>query len=497
MSTLPPGASRSFPALAHDYADLPEAFHARVAPTPVRAPRLLVLNTALCRTLDIEPDALPPQAWAGLLSGNDLPRGARPVAMAYAGHQFGQFVPQLGDGRAILLGELRGADGTLRDLHLKGAGRTPFSRSGDGRAALGPVLREYLVSEAMHALGIPTTRALAAVATGETVQREAPRPGAILARVAASHLRVGTFEYFAARGDVPSLKRLADFTRARHPTQHGDQDPYLALLASVLEGQARLVAQWMGIGFVHGVMNTDNSALSGETLDYGPCAFLDVYHPGAVFSAIDHHGRYAYGNQPRIADWNLARLAECLLPLVDTDPRRAVDRVMPILERFPERIGAHWLEGMRRKLGLETAETEDTGLIQELLTLMEREEADFTRTFHHLVGLAGDPEARTPPPGLRRPEAFNEWLTRWRERLGHEPASPADRSRAMARVNPVRIPRNHRVEQALEAAHSGEMAPFLALLEAVTHPFEARPEWAAFDTPPGPGERVTRTFCGT
>ncbi|MBK1692943.1 protein adenylyltransferase SelO [Ectothiorhodospira mobilis] len=501
MAARPHPDPLPFPALEQIYARLPRGFHARVSPAGAPAPRLLMLNTALCRELGIDPGAGTAEAWAGLLSGNRLPRGAEPVAMAYAGHQFGQFVPQLGDGRALLLGEIWDAAGGLRDLHLKGAGRTPFSRTGDGRAALGPVLREYLVGEAMHALGIPTTRALGAVATGETVLRDPPQPGAILARVAASHIRVGTFEYFAARRDIPALRQLADLTLARHPPQEATQetqdDPYRALLASAVERQARLVAQWMGIGFVHGVMNTDNTALSGETLDYGPCAFLDVYRPGAVFSAIDHHGRYAYGNQPRIAEWNLARLAECLLPLVDTDPQRAVERVMPILERFPERVGACWLEGMRRKLGLETAETEDTPLIQDLLALMEQEEADFTLTFRHLTTLAEDPENQAAPPGWSRGEAFASWRVRWHHRLGREPGDAARPARIMARANPLRIPRNHRVEQALEAARAGDLEPFRHLLEAVTHPFEARPEWAAFDTPPQPGERVTRTFCGT
>lgn len=498
MAAHPQPDPLPFPALEQIYAHLPRGFHAPVTPAGAPAPRLLVLNGALCRDLGIDPGALTAQAWAGLLSGNRLPRGSEPVAMAYAGHQFGQFVPQLGDGRALLLGEIWDAAGNLRDLHLKGAGRTPFSRTGDGRAALGPVLREYLVGEAMHALGIPTTRALGAVATGETVARDTPQPGAILARVAASHIRVGTFEYFAARQDIPALRQLADLTLARHPPREArEDDPYRALLASAVERQARLVAQWMCVGFVHGVMNTDNTALSGETLDYGPCAFLDVYRPGAVFSSIDHHGRYAYGNQPRMAEWNLTRLAECLLPLMDSDPQRAVDRVMPILERFPERIGDYWLEGMRRKLGLESAEAEDAPLIRDLLGLMEQEEADFTLTFRHLTTLAEDPEHPAAPPGWSRGEAFASWRDRWQRRLGREPGDAARPARIMARANPVRIPRNHRLEQALESARAGDLGPFTNLLEAVTHPFEDRPQWAVFNTPPEPGERVTRTFCGT
>ncbi|MFN8991098.1 MAG: protein adenylyltransferase SelO, partial [Betaproteobacteria bacterium] len=368
----------------HSYRALPERFYAALAPTPVREPRLVAFNAPLARELGLDPGAVQPHA-ARIFSGNQLPPDASPLALAYAGHQFGHFVPQRGDGRAILLGELVDASGVRRDLQLKGAGRTPFSRGGDGRAALGPVLREYLVSEAMHALGIPTTRALAAVLTGEPVFRDDALPGAVLTRVAASHVRVGTFQYFAARGDTEGLRALADWVIARHYPEAAQADnPALALLAAVCERQAALVARWMMVGFVHGVMNTDNTTISGETIDYGPCAFMDAYHPETVFSSIDHQGRYAFANQPGIAQWNLTRLAECLLPLIEPDADRAVSLATEVIEAFAGRFQRHWTHGMRAKLGLATQEEGDAALASELLELLQGAQADYTLAFRRL-----------------------------------------------------------------------------------------------------------------
>src|SRR5438132_10351269 len=356
----------------HSYSALAPRIYARVGPTPVANPQLVVFNRCLAKELGLDPDVIEREA-AAMLSGNQLPDDSNPIAMAYAGHQFGNFVPQLGDGRAILLGELRGRDGVLRDLQLKGAGLTPFSRDGDGRAALGPMLREYLISEAMHALGIPTTRSLAVVTTGEQVFREDVLPGAVLTRVAASHIRVGTFQYFAARGDQDAVRELLDYVIARHYPEARDADvPALAVLKAVAQRQATLIADWMLVGFIHGVMNSDNMAISGETIDYGPCAFMDEYHPNTVFSSIDHSGRYAYGNQPAIAQWNLARLAEALLPLLDPDPEKAVALATEVLEEFPGRFGDYWLSGMRKKLGLQTREEGDAELVRALLDWMAK-----------------------------------------------------------------------------------------------------------------------------
>ena len=435
-----------------------------------------------------------------VLAGNRVPEGAAPIAQAYAGHQFGNFVPQLGDGRAILLGEVVGRDGVRRDIQLKGSGPTPFSRMGDGRAALGPVLREYLVSEAMAALGVPTTRALAAVVTGEPVVRETLLPGAVLTRVAASHVRVGTFQYFAARGDVDGLRTLADYVIARHdPDCAGDAQPYRAMLDGVVARQAALVAQWMGLGFIHGVMNTDNTSVSGETIDYGPCAFMDAYDPATVFSAIDRGGRYAFGNQPRVMWWNLARLAEALLPLLDEDQERAVEVANEALASFGPRFEAARVRVMRRKLGLMTEREGDDALGDALLEAMAANGADFTLTFRGLcdaaTGREGDEAVRVL---FAEPGAFNAWAVRWRERLAVDEVSPEVRRAAMRGVNPAFIPRNHQVERALEAAVSrGDYQPFEALLEVVLRPYEDRPEVAAFGLPPRAEERVRQTFCGT
>jgi uncharacterized protein YdiU (UPF0061 family) len=488
----------------HSYAALPPRFLERVRPTAVTQPGLVVLNAPLAAQLGLDPDTLEPRA-AALFSGNELPEDAEPLAMAYAGHQFGNFVPQLGDGRAILLGELRGPDGMLRDLQLKGGGRTRYSRGGDGRAALGPMLREYLVSEAMHALGIPTTRSLAVVTTGERVLRDTgPLPGAVLARVAASHVRVGTFEYFAARGDDDGVRTLLDYVIARHyPEARAAALPALALLAAVVERQAALLADWMRVGFIHGVMNTDNMAISGETIDYGPCAFMDHYDSRKVFSSIDRGGRYAYANQPRIAQWNLARFAETLLPLLDPDGETAVRLATDELQRFEARCDAHLLTAIRRKLGLATEEQGDGALVSGLLACLQEGSVDFTLAFRRLCDVAGADAAESPAWAALRAlfpveSALDAWLEEWRARVAHEARSPVERAAAMRRVNPAYIARNHRVEAALQAATgSGDFGPFRTLLDIVQHPWDERPGQLGFMQPPEPAECVLQTFCGT
>jgi serine/tyrosine/threonine adenylyltransferase len=484
----------------HTYAALPEAFFARVDPTPVAAPRLIAMNGPLAAELGVDAGARGPEAWAAVFAGNTVPRGATPIAMAYAGHQFGQFVPQLGDGRAILLGEVRDATGALRDVQLKGAGRTPFSRNGDGRAALGPVLREYLVGEAMHALGIPATRALAAVTTGERIARDGMVPGAVLTRVAASHVRVGTFQYFAARADFESVRRLADYVIDRHyPDARATDRPYLALLEGVTARQALLVARWLQIGFIHGVMNTDNMAVSGETIDFGPCAFMDSYDPAAVFSSIDRRGRYAYGNQPAAAQWNLARLAETLLPLLDADPERAIERATGAISEFTPRFDEHWLAGMRAKLGLRTVEAGDLEIIRRWLDLMHANRTDFTLAFRRLSDAALAPDSDASLRELfANTGAYEEWAAGWRARLVREASDPATRAAAMRQVNPAYIPRNHRIEQAIVAAvERDDYAAFFTLLDVVSRPFIASESTAGFASPPRPDELVTQTFCGT
>jgi uncharacterized protein YdiU (UPF0061 family) len=480
------------------YRRLPERFFAALAPAAVAAPRLIAFNRPLAVELGLGVAAIEPRA-AELFSGNALPADAEPIALAYAGHQFGHFVPQLGDGRALLLGELVDVHGRRRDVQLKGSGPTPFSRRGDGRAALGPVLREYLVSEAMHALGVPTTRSLAAVASGETVWREQPLPGAVLTRVAASHIRIGTFEYFAARRDDAAVRQLAGHAIARHDAAlAGAPRPYLGLLEAVTARQAALVARWLQVGFVHGVMNTDNMALSGETIDYGPCAFLDAYDPAAVFSSIDHHGRYAFANQPRIAQWNLARLAETLLPLIDADTQAAVAAATAVLDTFPARFAQHWLDGMRAKLGLATAAAGDQALVQGLLDALHAGAADYTLAFRRLCDAAAEPGAEAELRALcADPTALDAWLPRWRARLAAEPRPAAERARAMRAVNPLFIPRNHRIEQAIGAAIGGDFAPFARLATVLARPFDDQPEHAELALPPRPEERVLQTFCGT
>ena len=467
----------------------------QAAPAP--APRLLMLNEELATELGVDADALGAADGVAVLAGNAKPEGSSPVAQAYAGHQFGGFSPRLGDGRALLLGEVLDVHGRRRDLHLKGSGRTPFARGGDGKAAVGPMLREYVIGEAMHALGIPTTRALAVVATGDSVARETMLPGAVLTRVAASHLRVGTFEYAARRDDPALVRRLADHAIARHhPNASEAENPYLGLFESVVDVQASLVARWMLVGFIHGVMNTDNMTISGETIDYGPCAFMDAYDPSTVFSSIDHGGRYAYGNQPHIAQWNLARLAETLLALFHVDPDTAAAAATDVLQSFPDRFHQYWSHGMRAKLGMTHDQEEDGALIDDLLTLMVIHSVDYTSGFRALSSAVLGDAARARSL-FAEPSAFDAWAERWRARLSSEGAVPQTVAEAMDRVNPVYIARNHQVEEALAAASAGDTGPFHRLLAVLVQPFEERPGLEPYAAPAPPGFGEYRTFCGT
>ncbi len=485
----------------NSYAQLPERFYASLPPSPVPSPRLIRLNEELARHLRLDPRQLSNESGIEILAGNRVPDGATPLAMAYAGFQFGGWVPQLGDGRAILLGEVIDADGVRRDIQLKGAGRTPFSRMGDGRAVLGPVLREYIVSEAMAALGIPTTRSLAAVFTGEEIMRERFLPGAVLTRIAGSHVRVGTFQYFAARRDVEALRLLADYVITRHyPELEGVGEPYLALLGAVIDRQASLVADWQLVGFIHGVMNTDNMSIAGETIDYGPCAFMDVFHPETVFSSIDHMGRYAYHNQPSIAHWNLAGFAQTLLPLVSDDQEDAVARATEVVNTFPERFQAFYAAGLYRKIGLAEIRKGDDELAQSLLSCMAENRADFTLSFRRLCSLQSDgTEADDTMRELFADgSAFDQWVVRWRKRLAIEGRSDLERQTDMRCVNPAFIPRNHRVEQVIRAAEDdGNLVPFDELVNVLAAPYEDQPGCEWFENPPHSEEIVRQTFCGT
>lgn len=463
----------------NSYARLPARFFAAQAPTPVPHPELIALNVELAEELGLDAQALGGVEGAEIFAGNRLPEGAEPIAQAYAAHQFGHWVPQLGDGRAVLLGEVNGANGR-RDIQLKGAGRTPFSRNGDGRAWLGPVLREYLVSEAMHRLHIPTTRALAAVRTGAPVQRETVLPGAVLTRVAASHIRVGTFQFFAARGDVDGLEILTNHVIARH---YPDVKSPMELLHAVINAQAVLIAKWISVGFIHGVMNTDNMAVSGETIDYGPCAFMDTYHPDTLFSSIDRQGRYAYSNQPAIGAWNLAQFASCLIPLMG-DETAAVAEATEAVHGFMDVYERHWLAAFRAKLGLVGDEADDRDLIEGLLAIMATGAADFTNTFRSL----GQDTARDQ---FIDPGAFDAWLPAWQERRAPDYAS------LIAAANPAIIPRNHRIQQAIDASVAGDDALFHRLNNALKTPFELTEENADLARPPLESEQVLQTFCGT
>jgi uncharacterized protein YdiU (UPF0061 family) len=484
----------------NSYARLPDRFFARLRPTPVAAPRLVRLNEKLARHLGLDPERLAAPEGVAFLAGNFVPEKGEPLAMAYAGHQFGTFVPQLGDGRAILLGEIVDRDGARRDIQLKGSGPTPFSRRGDGRAALGPVLREYVVSEAMAALGIPTTRSLAVVTSGETVWRETPLPGAVLTRVASSHIRVGTFQYFASREDVDAVRRLADYVIARHyPEVAAAANPYRALLDTVISRQAELVAKWLLVAFIHGVMNTDNMSIAGETIDYGPCAFMDTYHPATVFSSIDSAGRYAYGNQPTIAQWNLARLAETFLPLFADDKDTAVKEAQEAIDAFAARFETAYAAGLRRKLGLFESRADDLSLAQDLLERMAANAADFTLTFRFLCDAVIGPEGDVPVRRLfSDPSAFDDWAARWRTRLAEEGGEASERRTMMRAVNSAFIPRNHLVEEAISAAvNNGDFSPFENLLTVLSTPYEDQPTFARYADPPRPDQIVHQTFCGT
>ncbi|MDQ0755009.1 YdiU family protein [Arthrobacter sp. B3I4] len=470
---------------ARDFAELAIPWRAEEAPDP----RLLVLNEPLAVDLGLDPDYLRSPEGTLLLIGNGLPDGATPVAQAYAGHQFGWYAPRLGDGRALLLGELTHADGRLRDVHLKGSGRTPFARGGDGRAVVGPMLREYIVSESMHALGVPTTRSLAVVATGRPVQRDTVLPGAVLTRVASSHLRVGSFQYARATGDIDLLRRLADYAISRHhPAAAEAENRYLALFEAVVEAQASLLARWMLVGFVHGVMNTDNMTISGETIDYGPCAFMDAFDPAASFSSIDETGRYAYRNQPPVAEWNLARLAETLLPLIHDDQDKAAELAVEALGGFRPQYSAAWAAGMKAKIGLRGVKDDAASpLVDELLALLQAARADYTSFFRALAQAARG-RRESARNMVADAAAFESWAERW---CALEPDADA-----MDRVNPVYIPRNHLVEEALAAGTDGDVGPLGRLMEAVSSPFDERPGLERY-AEPGPEDTAYRTFCGT
>ena len=476
----------------NSYARLPEPFYVRIAPVPVNAPRLVILNQALAKSLGLNFNILSGEDAAQLFAGNVLPQTAEPIAQAYAGHQFGSFT-MLGDGRAILMGEHLTPSGGRLDVQFKGSGQTPFSRRGDGRAALGPMLREYIISEAMHALGIPSTRSLAVVTTGETVLRETPLPGAILTRVAASHIRVGTFEYAARLKDGMYVKTLSDYAIQRHyPELFETTNPYLALLQRVIDQQASLVARWLLVGFIHGVMNTDNMAISGETIDYGPCAFMDEYDPYTVFSSIDYQGRYGYHNQSRAAQWNLARFAETLLPLLDPVQEKALALAEEAVHAFSDIFQQYWLAGMRKKLGLLTEEAGDTELIEALLMCMHKHRADYTNTFRALTAES------LPGDDLFQDSAFTAWHTQWQARLARQSESKTSAYSVMRVHNPAILPRNHRVEAALTAASEhNDYKEMQRLLEVVTDPYADTPEYRKYRTPPSTAERVQQTFCGT
>ncbi|WP_202077893.1 protein adenylyltransferase SelO [Caldalkalibacillus salinus] len=474
------------------YIDLPSSFFSMIDPVPVRSPELTILNEDLAASLGLDDEVLQSDEGIAVFAGNNVPEGTKPLAQAYAGHQFGHFT-MLGDGRAVLIGEHITPSGERLDIQLKGSGRTPYSRGGDGRATLGPMLREYIISEAMHALGIPTTRGLAVVTTGEIVLREKELPGAILTRVADSHIRVGTFQYAANMGKDEDLKNLADYTIERHFSALKDENqPYLALLKDVVDRQASLIAKWQLVGFIHGVMNTDNMTISGETIDYGPCAFMDTYDPATVFSSIDTQGRYAYGNQPPIGGWNLARFAESLLPLLHDDQEEAVKLAQDVVSDYPKRVEQYWLNGMRAKLGLFHEEKEDKSLIQDLLRLMKEQGADFTNTFRAITF------DQLEDTDLQDASDFKQWYEQWQVRRNRQKESADDAQQLMKKSNPAVIPRNHRVEEALEAAvERGDYSVMTQLLEVLSKPYAHTPDQEAYTTPPPPSDRPYRTFCGT
>jgi serine/tyrosine/threonine adenylyltransferase len=478
--------------LDNSYARLPKSFFTRHNPTPVSSPKLAILNHSLATSLGLDVHALQSEVGIAVLAGNHIPEGAEPLAQAYAGHQFGHFT-MLGDGRAVLLGEQITPEGERFDIQLKGPGRTPYSRGGDGRAALGPMLREYIISEAMHALGIPTTRSLAVVTTGESVIRETYLPGAILTRVAASHIRVGTFQYVAKWGTIEELRILADYTLERHyPEVEANESRYLSLLKEVLKRQAELITKWQLVGFIHGVMNTDNMTISGETIDYGPCAFMDTFDPATVFSSIDREGRYAYGNQPYMALWNLSRFAETLLPLLHDDQEQAVKLAEDALSNFAKVFEANWLNGMRAKLGIFNEEELDKALINELLNIMQKYHADYTNTFLALTF------AKQEETELFKAPEFTQWHEQWQARIGRQEETKDSSHELMRKSNPAVIPRNHRVEEALAAAtNQGDYSVMERLLDVLSKPYGHSPEQEEYCTLPVPSNGPYQTFCGT
>ncbi len=483
----------------NSYARLPKAFFARTSPAQVPAPSLVRLNKGLANELALDAEWLASDDGVAMLAGNKLPDSAEALSMAYAGHQFGGFNPQLGDGRAILLGEIRDRNGIRRDFQLKGSGRTPFSRGGDGKATLGAILREYLLSEAMFALGVPTTRALAAVTTGETIYRETPMPGAVLARVAQSHVRVGTFQFFAARDDRASLIRLADYVIERHyPRANESSNPLLALLEFVVERQAELIARWMQIGFIHGVMNTDNMQIAGETIDYGPCAFVDDFHPKCVFSSIDRNGRYAWNQQPVMGKWNLTRLAEALLPILSTDEQTALNMAKHALDGFDLRFNENYIAGFKRKLGLMEASEGDDAFIASTTDALAKGEVDFTLFFRHLTRVAAGESEEALLSLFATPAKARTWLASWRKRIAGEPNVAADlRAAIMQGVNPIFIARNHRVEEAISHALRGDFQTFHELAGVLSNPYGEQAEFAEYERPPREEEKVRETFCNT
>jgi len=485
----------------NSYARLPARFYSKQLPDPVSSPALIRMNLTLASELGINSDWLESPQGVEMVAGNFIPDGAEPIATVYAGHQFGGWSPQLGDGRAVLLGEVIGSNEQRYDIQLKGSGRTPYSRGGDGRAPLGPVLREYIVSEAMAALGVPTTRALGAVTSGDMVIRSGRIEGAVLARVAKSHIRIGTFQYFAAKNDTEALKLLADHVIQRHFPETTQADhPVRAMLDQVIVAQASLIAQWQLLGFIHGVMNTDNMLLSGETIDYGPCAFMDEFDAAAVYSSIDHNGRYAYRNQPHIAHWNLSRLALALLPLLDDDQDKALASAQAALDAFPDLFQNAYRQGMGKKLGIAKIDADDEQLTQDLLTLMQDEKADFTLSFRRLSELADPalPDSDSISPIFDFTDAFKPWLENWQKRLSSEPQSTSKRQAAMFAINPAFIPRNHLVEEVIEAAaNDADFSPFHRLVDRLSRPFEYDSVDAIFATPPQANQIVQQTFCGT
>lgn len=490
------------PAIPFDntYARLPERFFSRQLPTPVEAPSLIRVNTALAQQLRIDPTWLDSNEALLTFAGNHVPAGAEPIATVYAGYQFGGWNPQLGDGRAILLGEVIGTDGQRYDIQLKGSGKTRYSRGGDGRSPLGPVLREYIVSEAMAAFGVPTTRSLAAVSSGEIVFREEQLPGGVLTRVASSHIRVGTFQFFAARNDVDAVRILADHVIARHyPHITNAENPYLALLQHVIARQAQLIAQWQQLGFIHGVMNTDNMLVCGETIDYGPCAFMDAFNANQVYSSIDRQGRYAFRNQPPIAQWNLAGLAQALLPLIADNEADALPPAQAAINAFSTQFQNAYVEGMLKKIGLTQTTEKNIALIEDLFKAMSDAAADYTLTFRCLAELANsDLKQESSIRDLFEfPANFAEWLQRWEAQLAEENREPALRQAEMFAVNPVFIPRNHLVEEAIAAAYQNDFAPFHQLVDVLAAPYDYKPELARYATPPTPEQIVQKTFCGT